>query len=151
MDKLKKIKSKVAFLGYRVEEISFQANDQFVSENKEISINFDITAHINIIVEERMVVVTLEATVFKDPIENSYPFSMAIKISGGFQSEDDISPEKLGELAEINGTATLFPFLRSIVAGVCAQANVSPVVLPLINIYSLMQEQKNIKAQNVIE
>lgn len=151
MDKLKKIKSKVAFLGYRVDEITFKANDQFESENKEISINFDISAHVNIIPEDRTVVVTLEATVFKDLIENSYPFSMRIKLSGGFQSEDDILPEQLSELGEINGTATLFPFLRSIIAGVCAQANVTPVVLPLINIHSLIQEQKKISAQSNIE
>lgn len=143
MDKLKKIKSKVAFLGYRVEEISYEVNNQFESGNEEISIDFNILANINVIAKEKMVVVTLEATVFKDPMENNYPFTMAIKISGGFQAEDDISPEKLGELGEINGTATLFPFLRSIVAGVCAQANVSPVILPLVNIHSLIQEQKD--------
>lgn len=151
MDKLKNITSKVAFLGYRVEKISFEMNDQFEGGDKEISLDFEIHANVNVIAEEKTVVVTLETTVFNEHMDDSYPFFMAIKISGGFKTEDDITPEKLSELGEINGTATLFPFLRSIVAGVCAQANVSPVILPLLNIYSLIQEQKTKKVQSVIE
>lgn len=142
MDKLEKIKSNIAFLGYKVDEIKYLANPQFQNNGEEITVDFHVSVGVNVIPDEKTVIVSLEAILFRDHITNNYPFSLFIKISGGFLAEEQLSADKLKELGEINGTATLFPFLRSIVAGVCSQANVNPVMLPLVNIYSLIKEQR---------
>lgn len=142
MDKLERIKSNVTFLGYRVDEITYLSNPQFQTNEDNITVDFNVSVGVNVISDERTVIVSLEAKLFRDYINNNYPFSLSIKISGGFLAEEQLKEDELKQLGEINGTATLFPFLRSIVAGICSQANVNPVMLPLVNIYSLIKEQK---------
>lgn len=142
MDKHEKVKSKIRFLGYQVDEIQFKKNNQFHTQDK-LTVDFGISVGVDVDIELKRVIVMLEANVFENATEKNYPFSLDVKINGGFETEEDITQEELVKIGEINGTATLFPFLRSIVAGICSQANVNPVMLPLVNVYNLVQENKD--------
>lgn len=134
--------SEFKFLGYQVSTISLTTN--FLFENADpIDIDYNFTVGTSMDVEERKVKVTLGTALFPDANKNNYPFSLEIMLTGIFQSEKILPIEELERFGEINGTATLFPFLRSIIAGVCVNANFPAIMLPLINVYNFIEEQKN--------
>jgi len=142
------IESDFKFLGYQVNNISLTTNPLFQNSNP-IDLNFNFTVSAGTDAEERKVQVTLGTTLFPDANQNNYPFSLEVMITGVFQSEKNLSIEELERFGEINGTATLFPFLRSIIAGVCVNANFPAIMLPLINVYNFIEEQK--KSKLIIE
>lgn len=140
MDK-PKIESEFKFLGYQVNNICLNTNTQFQNTDP-IEVKFNFTVGTSTDVENRKVQVNLGTTLFPEANQNNYPFSLEVTLTGVFQSEKSLSEEDLGRFGEINGTATLFPFLRSIVAGVCVNANFPAIMLPLINVYNFIEEQK---------
>jgi preprotein translocase subunit SecB len=143
MDKQHNVKSTLfSFLGYHVDSMGFERNHQYVPQET-IDIEFNISVGVEVNTQERMAIVSLEADVFDNAIDQNYPFSIRVKISGGFQTEAEHTEQELANLGELNGTATLFPFLRSIIANLCVQANTPPVMLPLVNVYNLIQQQRN--------
>ena len=144
MDKQPNIESQFKFLGYQVNNINLNTNALFQNADP-IGIKFNFTVGTSTDVEGRKVQVNLGTTLFPNADQNNYPFSLEIMITGVFQSEKELTIEKLEKFGEINGTATLFPFLRSIVAGVCVNANFPAIMLPLINVYNFIEEQKKNK------
>lgn len=141
------IESEFKFLGYQVNNIRLTTNSLFHNADS-ITIDFDFTIGTSVNVEERKVQVTLGTVVFPDADQKNYPFSLEIMLTGVFQSEETLPIEDLERFGEINGTATLFPFLRSIIAGVCVNANFPAIMLPLINVYNFIEEQKNKSIQD---
>lgn len=138
------VESKFKFLGYQVNNISLITNPTFQNVNP-IDIDFNITVGTSMNVEERKVQVTLGTVVFPDANKKNYPFSLEITLTGLFQSEENLAIEALEHFGEINGTAALFPFLRSTIAGVCVNANFPAIMFPLINVFNFIEEQKKNK------
>lgn len=136
------IESDFKFIGYQVNNINLTTNEQFQNSDDPINVNFRFTVSTGVKIEEQKVKVSLGAIVFPDANENNYPFSLEVIITGTFQSEKELMFEELEKFGEINGTAALFPFLRSTVANVCMNANYPPVMIPLINVYNFIKNQK---------
>lgn len=69
--------------------------------------------------------------------EHPMPFEMAVALTGHFllkeEEDEQISYEMKNALLTNNTTAILFPFLRSIVATVTSNANISALILPVMN------------------
>lgn len=69
--------------------------------------------------------------------DHPMPFEMAVTLTGHFllkeEEDDPISDEMKKTLLMNNTTAILFPFLRSIVATVTSNANMSALILPVMN------------------
>ena len=66
---------------------------------------------------------------------NPAPFNLEIAMTGCFsltmeQEDDELKQTLLRE----NTVAIMFPFLRSIVASVTSAANITPLVIPVINL-----------------
>lgn len=101
----------------------------------------------SIIEDCRKATVTLHSTVFDKAKERNYPFSLAISVEGLFSTSENVQRDELFRLGEINGTATLFPFLRSVIADITRTANVDPLILPLVNIYRLVETQKQLSEE----
>lgn len=69
--------------------------------------------------------------------EENIPFIVNIVIEGTF--ETDCFDDRLVP----NSIAILFPYLRSFMSTVTAQAGISPFILPTININNLLEEQNS--------
>ena len=46
-------------------------------------------------------------------------------------------------MLEVNGTAILFPYLRSIITTITSSMGIQPIILPTMNIVKMIKEKKN--------
>lgn len=79
----------------------------------------------------------LKLTVEILPVEEKQlPFNLKVSITGHFkilEEEEKITDELKKTLLTKNASAILFPFLRSLVAAVTTNANMPPLMLPIMN------------------
>lgn len=140
---MENIKSTLRFIDYYVNKVEFYNNEKF--EDAPVPIDFKIKKSIEYKQDEdNTFLVTLESKIFENPQENNYPFNMNISITGIFEI-DDRDSTNIENFAEVNSVAILFPYLRSIVSTYTANANVQPLILPPINVVSMMQDDNSIE------
>ena len=83
----------------------------------------------------------MDVNVFDDCVENNYPFSFYVRVSGFFEVTNlESKDEKM--LIEANAIAILFPYVRSLISSFTVNANVSPLILPPINVLKLFQKEQ---------
>lgn len=129
------IKSKLAFINYRVKEVILKQNDNFKNPGEPIDIVFNLN-HETIKNENEMKII-LKVEVFKDAEEKNYPFYMSVTLEGNFETEgDDI------ERFEINGIALLYPYVRAIISTYTANSNMPTLILPPINVGNYYKSKK---------
>ena len=125
-------KSDLQFKNYIVNEIYFKRNEKFEA-NKSVEVKLNIIPDLK--VENNNMIVNLVTNIFEKSEENDYPFEMKIDISGHFIAEH---PEKFYH----NALAILYPYVRAIVSTYTASANISPLILPPINIIATLEDKK---------
>lgn len=131
-----KINSILRFDNYIVDRAVFKNNPEF--EGDEIDIQFDIEPQFQISEKKDSMIVLLEVDIFKDAIQNNYPFEMSIALVGMFQLEGmDDNIEKF----KMNAVAILYPYVRSLVTSFTANSNITPLILPTINVNKLIKEK----------
>ncbi|QOS99832.1 protein-export chaperone SecB [Brevibacterium sp. JNUCC-42] len=140
----KSITSGFTLENYTLDSINFMANPDFNFDDP-LEINFQLDIDVKINDENDVGMVTLRCKVFKEPIENNYPFTVEVSLRGIFKANNAIPEEQFRDFCRINGTTTLFPFLRSAIADVTKAANVEPLLLPLININNIFENMNNAK------
>ena len=123
-------RSVLRFDKYIVKTINFEINEEFLSQNKNVNLDFDIDA--KSLSEGNRLIVELRAQIFKDAVKRGYPFEMNVVLKGYFSM---VSEGKIDiSIFETNAIAILFPYLRALVSSYTANANVTPVLLPAMNI-----------------
>jgi len=139
-----KVHSSLKFLNYDVDNIIFEKNKEFNQEK--VKMDISLKKDINFVEKEsdgsERYSVSLEINIFEDPIENNFPFSLFIKITGYFNviTKDENMKE---ELINLNSVSILFPYLRSLVSTITANSNISSLIIPPLNINKLLDENKN--------
>lgn len=123
-------RSVLRFDKYIVKTINFEINEEFLSQNKNVNLDFDIDA--KSLSEGNRLIVEVRAQIFKDAVKRGYPFEMNVVLKGYFSM---VSEGKIDiSIFETNAIAILFPYLRALVSSYTANANVTPVLLPAMNI-----------------
>ncbi len=138
-------KSYLSLERHIVKSMSFSINENFdFGKGTPITINPEFTRNIKK-VDNDSVMVNL---IFCIDNENAdMPFSMEVNIEGLFHLEDWEHPDRL-PLIRSNSVAILFPYLRSIVTMITANANISPYVLPVMNIAAMFEQNAESKSDN---
>ena len=132
------MKANLKFKDYVVNNIEFKNNLSF--DNSPIEIDFDINSEVNFI-NDKEFFLGLEIEIFRDPEKNNYPFSFKAEIIGTFEIDTDNEVEK-NKLAEQNSVAILFPYVRALISTYTSASNVSPIILPPINVVKYIQDKK---------
>lgn len=130
--------SSLKFLNYIVNSVSYRTNDK-PNENGSWKLKFDIKNTTRINKEKDKMTITLAVNVFKG-VEDA-PFYIDVELTGYFklEGEDDISKY------EANAIAIMYPYLRAIVSNYTSSANVSPVILPAINVNAMLKRKNESK------
>ncbi|MFR5508265.1 MAG: protein-export chaperone SecB [Clostridia bacterium] len=127
--------SSLIFENYKVNKVEFKTND--IKQQKQVwNLKFNINNITEVNKERNKMKITLIINIFEG-LEDA-PFSMNVEISGFFElaGEDDITRY------EANAIAIMYPYLRAIVSTYTASANVSPVILPAINVNAMLKRKK---------
>ena len=119
-------------LKYKVDKIEFNLNENYkIIQGTSIELNQNLERIISKI-DENTLQVTLKYDIYN--LENKQvPFTMSIIISSVF-SLLNWEQENNKEIAMVNTVAILFPFMRSLIATITANANVPPYILPVLNV-----------------
>lgn len=135
------VESRLHFAGYEVNNLQFKLNKEENREaefkicpafTKEIEDNGDGTYDVRLIV-------SIESTKEKPML-----FDLVVDITGHFVLADDSGDEEFREqIINQNTVAILFPFLRTIVASLTTTANVSALMLPIINLSAAFDAEQN--------
>ncbi|RKI29450.1 hypothetical protein D7V82_05915 [bacterium 1xD8-6] len=133
------IKSVLRFENYIVKKVLFEYNLQYNNEEA-IDIKFDVDADYCVNEEDGSMQVTLETYVFNGEDKTKYPFSMEMEVVGFF-SISNVSEEQI-ENFKPNAVAILFPYVRALISSYTANANVTPLILPPINVNQLLRSKK---------
>lgn len=131
---MEKYESILRFKHYIVNEIYFKTNQEFKDNNEGTPIDLNIETKIDI--QKDNMKITLNTTIFANAIEKNYPFEMNVEITGLFVVKGD-EPNKFVK----NAIAILYPYVRAIVSTYTANANISPLILPAINVNKLIEDQ----------
>lgn len=128
----------IKLIGYTVDKMSFILNKSFKLEpNHKIqvkpSFNREMTKR-----DDNSFTMTLSLSF--DDYHEEIPFYLDIQISGVF-AVDNWEKEPALSVSKINGTVILFPYLRSLVTTLTANANVPPYILPITNPVSLFKDK----------
>ncbi len=80
-------------------------------------------------------IVILNLKFFKNSEHKSVPFSYEIEIEGIFGWDEDLeeNPEQLETLLKNNSPAILYSYLRPIITTTSVDANLPPLVIPLMD------------------
>lgn len=82
--------------------------------------------------------------VFKDEPENRFPINLTVRITGLFEIEGD-NIEEINNFLKIQGVQMVFPYLRAMVSSITSSALMPPIMLPIINPYDFVDEEKTTK------
>lgn len=134
----------INFINYVVDTMYYKTNPEFdIENNKDITIDEDVDAHIDIIDDEKTAIITLRAKLDE---HKNVPFSFEVSIVGYFEFDEEESEEiEFRDLLKTNAVAILFPYLRSIVSELTGKSNRFPNYnMPVRNIAREMSEKNNI-------
>lgn len=119
----------------RVTKHVFQVNKEY-DFSDEISLEIDKNIHISKMPnEERMALVTLNLMFFENADFNKVPFKLELEIEGIFIWNEEQEKEhiQLEVLLKENAPAILYSYLRPIITTTSIDANLPPLVIPLMN------------------
>jgi preprotein translocase subunit SecB len=140
-----RFRSAFAFAGYTVERISFERNADCTQHR--LKLDYDIDAGEPEIEEKEDSyegTLKLLATVFPSSQKQNYPFSLHVELKGYFAAtaSEKMTRKFFEQCLQKNGIAILYPYLRAMVTDASRMANVTPVILPTMNVALYLKEKQ---------
>lgn len=153
------MKSILRFDGYNINKMLYIRNTKFWDKIDEIDDkDIDLTPKFEflLIIDKtenyKKAVIKINTTIGNEEETVLSPFYVAIEIEGKFQIErEDITKEEIIELVKYNGTAILYPYLRSIVTDITSKGEHQPIILPTMNIGHFVDSFEKSEKKFIIE
>ncbi len=128
----------IRLIGYTVDKMSFVLNKSFkIQPNHKIQVKPSFNREMTKRDPNHFM---LSLSISFDDYNEDIPFYLDIQISGIF-NVDNWEYEPALTVSKMNGTAILFPYLRSLVTTLTANANVPPYILPITNPAKLFKDK----------
>jgi len=142
-----KIQAKIQLQKYVVETIEYKINPGIEALNNKEQFNMDINISQNLHndTENRIATLKLGCQIGKNDLENNFPFFLNIELVGTFSYDTDLDEAKCTKMLNLNGTAILFPYLRSLISMITTLCSIPPVIIPTINIGNLIAQNEKPK------
>lgn len=143
----KQFKSAFRFIDYKINNLQLKLNENYTDDNAAIEDILSVSVGINIGLNElhSQAIVKLDFAVFQDVETDNYPYKINAEMIGYFEIEGNHSEQEVIKLCKINGTAIMFPYIRSAITDLTKISNVTPLILPAINIHKLIEAQDKLK------
>lgn len=125
------------FKGYEVKKIYFE------TEESQKGLSYDICPQFMRKIEpigDNSYKVTLGCKI-ESTKEEPFPFNLEVILDGFFYIEELNRDNEI--LLKENSLAILFPYLRNIISTITLNANVSPLILPTMNIVEFFKNDDN--------
>lgn len=143
----KQLKSAFRFIDYKINNLQLELNENYNDDIGSIEDILSVSVGINIGLNEShsQAMVKLDFALFQDTETDKYPYKINVEMIGYFEIEGNHTEQEVIKLCKINGTAIMFPYIRSAITDLTKISNVTPLILPTINIHKLIEAQDKIK------
>lgn len=111
------------FEGYQIEKIIYEKNIETSDEN---NINVEVSTGLNSERDKGKVELSIHV------LENNENRKLEISLVGFF-TFSNVNDDKKTEILAINGTAILYPYIRSVASMVTSQDSSPAIILPTVN------------------
>ena len=135
---------KYALRGITAEELNYTINRVKMDRNTKFEIKPQFSRTIKKVQEnDKLYFVSLEVKVESTEAEPK-PFNLKARLVGIFEAEDVVTDEDKQILA-ISTTEIVYPYLRSAVSALTANAFINPLILPVIPAGTMFPEDRGEK------
>jgi len=120
----------------KLNQFQYQTNDEFCFKD-EVSIEMDTNIRVSRGIDENalqaLVVLTIGIFTKRDVKES--PFVIEIEVEGHFRWTDELDKnnERLENMLKQNAPAILYSYARPLITLITVEANMPPLVIPLMN------------------
>lgn len=128
-------------LDYRVLKTRFELSTKLELKDQNFRLHHNFKRNIKKI-DNNKYRIMLGFVILQEENEDLIPFELEVFILGVFELENWEDDDKV-EIAINNATAVLFPYLRNLVSTTTLNGNVSPYVIPLVNVAQLFNNKKD--------
>ncbi len=133
------IKSSFQLVGKpRISKMLFEANKEFIFKG-EVQLETNNNIHIikNSDEQKNNSIVILNVGIFTSKSLSDVPFKMDFEIEGHFIWDDKLAEDtfRLDSLLKQNAPAILYSYLRPLITLITVEANMPPLIIPLMNFY----------------
>ena len=131
---------KYALRGITAEEITYNMNRVQMAPNQRFEIKPQFTRGVKKVKEnDKLYFLTLEVKI-ESTEENVTPFNLKCRLVGAFEAEE-IENREDEQLLVLSMTEIVYPYLRSTVAALTANAFIQPITLSVVPITAIFPEQ----------
>ena len=130
------------FHSYTVKEMDFKLSPAYYNDEYDEKLSIGIGHEVEIDSDNRQAIVCLTCNIGDENSGSPFVLNVAVEGEFSYHSNNDEDPS-FERISEINATAILYPYLRSIVTDITKAANISPVILPVANIHKLLSKKDN--------
>lgn len=121
------------FEGYQIEKIIYEKNIETSDEN---NINVEVSTGLNS--ERDKGKVELSINVLESNENRKLEISLV-----GFFTFSNVDDDKKTEILAINGTAILYPYIRSVASMVTSQDSSPAIILPTVNTINFLKNKSS--------
>ncbi len=123
----------------KIEEISIK-NNNLESEQESFDISPEISRDIRFLNDDQSIGQTRLNFSLINSDENIFPIDLRIILVGTFVLEK-ISEEDRESFLKYQAVQILFPYLRTMLSNITSSAFMSPILLPVIDVYKLFGDE----------
>lgn len=122
----------------KVKKVLFETNSDFQFS---ADIKLDIDTHVQVmrscVPDECHAQVVLNLSIFKKIVKEEAPFQIEVEIEGLFNwsEEAEENPEFINRVLKQNAAAVLYSYIRPLITNLTVEANMPPLVIPLMNFH----------------
>lgn len=127
----------LSFETYQVNKIEFIKKDIKEKNNSKIELTPQFNAEFAEL-EKGKFSVKLLFDIASNKANEEVPFSLSVEMEGWFTLKNGNE-----NLIRENAVAVLFPYLRALISNVMVNANLPPLILPIINLAGLFDKENN--------
>lgn len=120
----------------KITKIHFETNKEFVFKDEvSIELNSNIQIIKNNDEQKHDSIVVLNIGIFTSKNLSDVPFRIDIEVEGHFMWDDKLAKDtfQLDSMLKQNAPAILYSYLRPIITLITVEANIPPLVIPLMN------------------
>lgn len=136
-------KAVIQFLGYRVDKMNFVTKFDFEHTSEPIELEPALNRSIRKVNEDEY-----EVGIEVELKQDNLPFEAKLLLSGRFKCGESVDADKA---MKVNAVAILYPYVRSTFSLMTTLGNISPVVLPTINLAQMFEREERDKQEKVLQ
>lgn len=134
--------SSLQFDNYKVIELKYVLNPSANRNEEEVNLNPTFSVRIaNDKNDQNKAAVRLSVEIGEEDISSEV---VRVEIIGffTFHNHESFNREEISDIFKVNGTAILFPYLRSLVSDLTSKGDESPIIIPTINVNTFFEEEE---------